>query len=66
MAKNKEYNGAVVSAEFEKLPLGDQIKVYHQLGIEIHAKVEAHQKKLGDELDEFDTAKANLKINKNA
>ncbi len=60
MAKNKEYNGAVVEAEFEKLPLKQQLEVYNQLGEYLHEKVVKYQESLGEELNHFEAAKTKL------
>lgn len=61
MAKQKEYNGATVTAEFDKLSLSKQIEMYNALGEEIHKKVVAHRTKLAEEDKLFETAQKSLK-----
>jgi len=64
MAKNKEYNGAVVQAEFDKIPLKQQLEMYTNLGVWLHEKVVKYQEELGNELNHFEAAKPKLKSTK--
>ncbi len=60
MAKNKEYNGAIVENEFNKLSTPEQLETYNNLGIWIHNKIVANQKVLGDELNSLEEMKKQL------
>jgi len=61
MAKNKEYNGAVVQAEFDKISLKEQLEMYNNLGLWLHEKVVAFQEGLAADLNHFEDAKKTLK-----
>lgn len=61
MAKSKEYNGAVVEAEFLKVSLAERLELYTNLGEWLHQQVIEHQDALGKELNHFEAAKTKLK-----